>query len=799
MIKTAWRSISKTKSLSVIHISGLGIAIAAATILFLTAMFELSFDSFHKEADRIALLYNQSEPVTGPKKSSSMPVPLAPQLKTAIPSIDLVTRYGHSTVVLKNEEKEFVSTNRFVDVDFLTLFSFPLIAGNETALDELDDLVITADMAKNLFGSTDDVVGRQVQVNNEGVWQAKTVSAVLKNIPSNSSLQFETLMRYESIPRYQELLQLWDHQNHQVFVRVKADKVNEALFSKEVKSFTDQYFKINIDRLKRDGGKADAKGNYFSFHLLPLSKLHLNDFGFGDAVSTSFPWILLLISGLILFIASSNFINLSLANSMNRNREIGTRKTLGGTTVDIVKQLWLESMILCVFALVVGLALVYLTLPEYNAHMNYRLELSNLFSLKNSVIFVLIFFTMSLIAGGLPALKIARSNIVESLKRSSKISASRLQSSLTVLQFIVAITLIIATIVISSQLNYLSGRPLGFNKNEVISIPIGNGIDQEDALNRMRITLHQQPWVKSVTASDINLGRGHDGSLSSSMYGFEHENKEVTTNFMRVDYDYLNTLDIPLLKGRDFDRSFGSDSTSVIINKQMAAQLGGVDHILGKTIDLHGKSMVIGIMDDFNYHDLKRGIEPLTISINPNASRVAYIFVRVETKQLGETLEKVEGIWKGINPKAGIPASYLNENTQNLYQSDRTFSKIIISGTTIAIVISCLGLFALALLTINRRVKEIGIRKVLGSSVSSIIILLSRDFIQLVILAFIIATPVAWLVMNKWLQTYAYRIQIQWWMVLGAGCLSIIIAWLTIAWQAFRVANANPINSLRDE
>lgn len=799
MIKAAWRSISKTKSLSVIHVSGLGIAIAAATILFLTAMFELSFDSFHKETDRIALLYNQSEPVTGPKNSSSMPVPLAPQLKTAIPSIDLVTRYGHSTVVLKNGEKEFISTNRFVDVDFLTMFSFPFIAGNEKALDDLDDLVITADMAQNLFGSTEDVIGRQIQVNNGGTWQAKTVSAVLRNIPSNSSLQFETLMRYESIPRYQELLQLWDHQNHQVFVKVKADKVNEALFSREVKSFTEQYFKINIDRLKRDGGQANADGNYFSFHLLPLSKLHLSDFSPGGGVSKSFPRILLLISGLILFIASSNFINLSLANSANRNREIGTRKTLGGTTGDIVKQLWLESMILCVFALVVGLTLAYLILPEYNAQMNYRLELSNLFHLKNTVIFVLIFFTMSLVSGGLPALKIARSNIVESLKGSSKISASALRSSLTVLQFIVAITLIIATIVISSQLNYLSSKPLGFNKNEVISIPIGNGIDQEDALNRMRTALHQQPGVQSVTASDINLGKGLDGSLSRSMYGFEHENKEVITNFMRVDYDYLNTLDIQLLKGRDFDRSFGSDSASVIINKQMAAELGGMDHILGKTIDLNGKSLVIGIMDDFNYHDLKSGIEPLTISINPNLSRIAYIFVRVETKQLGETLEKIGGIWKDINPKASIPASYLDENTQNLYQSERAFSKIVISGAIIAIVISCLGLFALSLLTINRRVKEIGIRKVLGSSVSNIIILLSRDFIQLVILAFLIAAPIAWLVMNKWLQTYAYRIQIQWWMFVGAACVSIIIAWVTIAWQAFKVANANPVDSLRNE
>ena len=799
MIKTVWKSILKAKSLSIIHVLGLGIAISAATILFLTAMFELSFDTFHKDGERVALLYHRSEPVTGPKISYSMPVPLAPQLNAAIPSIDLVSRYGHSTVIFKNEEKEFISTNRFVDIDFLSMFSFPFVAGNEKALARLDDLVITEGMAINLFGSTGGAVGRQVQVKTEGIWQTKTVSAVLENIPSNSSLQFSSLMRYESIPRYPEYLQLWDHQNHQVFVRVKGDHINGHQFSKEIQSFTNQHFKTNINRLKRDGGQMDEDGNYFSFHLLPLSQLHLSEARFGETASASLPWILLLISGLILVIAASNFVNLSLANSFNRHKEIGTRKALGATTWDVVKQLWLESLMLCILALILGLTFAYLLLPEYNAQMNYHLELLHVFNGKNMAIFLFTFFTMSLIAGGLPASRIARTNIADSLKGSSKIRSSKFRSSLTILQFVIAIVLVIASIVINNQLHYLTGKSLGFNKDEVISIPIGNGIDQEDALSRMRTALQQQPWVKYVSASDINLGRGQDGSLTSSTFGFEHENKEIFTNFMRVDYDYLNTLDIQLLTGRDFNRTFSSDSNTVIINNQMAAQLGGADHIVGKTIALNGESLVIGVMEDFHYHDLKSAVEPLTISINPNAFRIAYIFVRVESSQLGESLQKVEGIWKHINPKASIPASYLNENTQNLYQSEMAFSKMVLSGTTIAIVISCLGLFALALLTINQRVKEIGIRKTLGASVSSIIMLLSKDLIRLVIIAFVIAAPIAWVVMNKWLQSYAYRIQIQWWMIVSAACIAILIAWMTVSWHAFKVANNNAVDSLRDE
>ena len=797
MLKTAWRSLLKTKSLSAIHIIGLAIAITASTVLFLTAMFELSFDNFHSEGNRIAMIYKSSEPATGQKRDATMPAPLAPQLKKDIPGIERITRYANSTIFLKNGDKEFSANNKFVDPDFFAMFDFPFVRGNQQALSDLGNLVLTESMAKNLFGSTD-VIGRQLEVNNGGNWQSATVSAILKDIPANSTLTFSALFRFENKPGYQEQMKLWDNLDHQVFVKMKTD-VEDVNFAQVTKAFTAQFFKTNIDRLKRDGGKADAAGNYYSFHLLPLSKLHLNDFTQGSSMSSNFPWVLLLISGLILFIAASNFINLSLANSITRNREIGTRKTLGGTTWAIVRQLTLESFILCVIALLIGLGMVYLLLPQFNATMNYQLKISQLFNIQNLVIFLLVFLVLSLIAGGLPAFRVARSNIIQSLKGANKLKSSNLRSSLTVLQFVISIILIIATIVISAQMNYIAHKPLGFNKTEVVSIPIGSGINKQDALKRMRHALAAQPWVKSVSASDINIGKGQDGSLSKSIFGFEYENKEINTNYMVVGYDYLNTLGIKLLAGRDFDQSFATDSTALIINKAMAAQLGGIDQVLGKKIDLNGGGTVIGLMDDFNFQDLKAQVEPLTISVNPHVFDVAYIFVRVETQQFAETLDKINSIWKQVNPKSTIKASYLDENTQNLYQSEQTFSKIVICGTSIAIIISCLGLFALALLTINTRVKEIGVRKVLGSSVSSIVVLLSKDFIKLVLIAFLVAAPLAWLIMNNWLQAYAYRITIQWWMFALAAGLALLIAWSTIAWQAFRAASTNIVDSLRDE
>lgn len=798
MLKIAWRNIIKAKSLSFIHIIGLAIALASAIILFLTASFELSYDNFHKDVDRIGLLYSKSQPERGVNYNTSMAAPLAPLLKAQIPSIALASRIANSNVILRHGDKELESSNKFVDRDFMDILTFPILEGDEKALNDLGNIVLDEAMAMRLFNSKD-IIGKQVEVLSDGVWSPRTVTAVLASSPTNSSLRFNSLMRFEQRPNYAAEKDRWDIVNHDVIVKMKAGKVDDEKFAKEVSGFTNQYFKETIENLKRDGGQQDQNGAYYSLHLIPIADFHLSNLGIANGPSASFPWILLGIAGLIVFIACSNFINLSLANSLLRNKEIGTRKTLGATVKNLVVQLWTEAFLLCLIALGIGLLLAYLILPEYNANMNYKLGFQQLLTLANLMWLLVTFLGITLIAGGYPAWRIANSNIIHSLKGTAKVKSSRLRNILTVLQFSIAILLIVATIVISSQLNYMANRPLGYNKTEVISIPIGNGINHEDALNRMRAELAKESWVTAVSAADVNMGMGNDFSTRRSVFGFNQENREYTTNYMRIDYDYLKTMDIKLLAGRDFDRQFATDSNSVILNKQMAEQMGGIEKVLGQRINLNGQSLVIGIIDDFNFQDLRKKVEPLSLSINPHVFTVDYIFVRVNTQDLKASLAKVESIWKKVNPKAEIAASYLDENTQNLYQSDRRFSGIVMVGTGIAILISCMGLFALALLTINRRVKEIGIRKVLGSSVSNLILLLSKDFIKLVVIAFLIAAPLAWFIMNGWLQAYAFRIDIQWWMFALAAIIALTIAWSTIAWQTFRAARVNPVDSLRDE
>lgn len=797
-IKIAWRSIRKTKALSTIHILGLAVAIAASTLLYLTAMFELSFDNFHENREQIGLIYTETNPASGTYRSSTVPTPMAPALKAAFPEIESVSRYASSALILRHADKQLEVSINYVDADFLTIFSFPLLAGNAQALNGLDNLVIDETTAANLFGSSN-VLGKAIEIYQHGRWESKTISAVVSNIPKNSSLTFNTLLRFEQKSNYLANLNNWGHQDHNLFVKLKSGKIQDETFTKKATAFVDLYYKDQQNMLKRDGSGVDKNGAYIALHLLPFTKFHRNDLDVGHGAAPLFPWILLSIAGMILFVACSNFINLSLANSFARNREIGTRKTLGGTVPQLVLQLWTEAFLLCLLATIIGVGLASVLLAQYNAVMNYSLSIVQLFTPVNLVFFTLTFLLLTLFSGGYPAWRIARANIIQTLKGKASVKSSRLRNSLTIVQFSIAIVLILATIIISLQLRYIAQRPLGFDKTEVISIPMGEGIDHENALQQMRVALAEQPWVESVSASDINLGRGRDGSMSTSKFGFDFEGRQISTNFMRVDYDYLKTLGIKLLEGRDFDRSFSNDTLAVIINTQMAEQLGGANKILGKNLTMDGNPQVIGIIDDFNFQDLRRKVEPLTLSINPNIFSVSYIFVRIKTDNLSESMTKLEAIWKRVNPKANVAASYLDENTQNMYRDEQRFAQIVVSGAVVAIAISCLGLFALALLTINTRIKEIGIRKVLGSSVAQIVILLSKEFIKLMLLAFVIASPLAWWMMRSWLQSFAYRIEIQWWMFLAAGVLTMGIALATISWQTLRAATSNPVDSLRDE
>lgn len=799
-IKIAWRNLWKHKVFATIVVFGMAIAFAAALLLSATAYHELSYDQFHLNKKHLYQFYFQEQHANRVEQSSSMPVPLAPSLKADYPEIKHITRYGSSpynTIRYNNKEVNF--NIRSVDPDFLQMFTFPVIAGNAKApLGNLNDLVITDRAAKIIF-KEEEPVGKTIELKKGNTWESFTISGIVKDFPDNSSFTFDILQRFEHFEGYRELTDVWDADNHEVFVQL-GDDVQQAAFEKQTYSFIHKHYAEKLTSLKRDGALPDKTGEILRLRTIPMTEIHFNEISnSGEGVNAFYPYLLLIISGFILFIACVNFVNLSLARSFTRSKEIGIRKVMGAMRWQLISQFWGEALIVSLLALAVGVLLAWGIMPYYK-QVFYRSMSMEMLSSPVMLLYILAGFVLvTLIAGGYPAWIISAFKTVESVKGKLPVGRShKVRNTLMVVQFVLSSLLIICTMIVWQQLNYLRTKPLGYNNHQVISLPIGPAMEPEQALHLMRDRLSKEPRIVSVTGTDMNMGRGRDGSSSTSMMGFDYKDKGIKTHWLRVDYDYLKTMDIKLLKGRDFSRSFGTDTGGVVINEAMARQLGEKDPLTA-VLDLDGgKLQVIGVVKDFQFKSLHRELAPLTMMIRPNWG-MSYIFIRVQPDNLPASMEVIKTAWKEVNPKATFNASFLDENTDRTYNGETKLSKIFISGAVLAILISCMGLFAIALLAILQRTKEIGIRKVLGASVPQIVNLVSRDFMILVVVAIVIASPIAWYAMHNWLQSFYYRVDIAWWIFALAGIVALVIAFITLSLQSVKAALKNPVNSLRSE
>jgi ABC-type antimicrobial peptide transport system permease subunit len=438
-------------------------------------------------------------------------------------------------------------------------------------------------------------------------------------------------------------------------------------------------------------------------------------------------------------------------------------------------------------------------LPQYKLAFNQQVSLSVLNSPLIIIYFLGGFVLISLLSGGYPAWVMSVGKLASTVKGKIGMGQSQgLRNTLMIVQFTLSGLLIICTAVTWQQLNYMRNKPLGYDKNQVVSIPIGSNIEPEKALSLMRAKLLPYSQVVSVTGTDMNLGRGLDGSSSTSIMSFSYKGHILRTNWLRIDYDYVKTLGLELVNGRDFSHSFGSDTSVVLINQQMAAQLGEKDPI-GDLLPTDGtKLQVVGVVKDFNFKSLHQDIAPLTMVIRPGWP-INYVLVKVRSSNLSASMALVNNVWKGVNPHAEAASSFLDENAERQYRKENDLSKIFVTGAIISIVISCMGLFAIVVLIIAQRTKEIGIRKVLGASVNNILFLISKDFLKLVFISICIASPIAWYVMDKWLQDFAYRIHIEWWVFVLTGIIALLVAFVTIGLQSIKAALANPVKSLRSE
>ena len=799
-LKIAWRNLKKHKAYTAINLVGLIVAFSSSILVFLAAYFDLSYDGFHANAKNIYRTLNQVQTAEGVRYGSSMAYPLAPTLKKEFSEVKYAARIKYGSGAIRYNGKDYNKSIRTTDPDFLKMFSFPMVSGNaDNALNDLSNIVISQHMAKAIFG-TKDPMNKTVQVKLNNAWTNFIVTGVISDFPDNSSIQYDGFIRIENAGDYVENKNEWNNQHHSVFIQL-ADNVSQAQFEKRIQSFLTKNNPPSPEEIKGLGVKPDKFGNYATLLLTPLKDVHFFDDSTGGTKKT-YVYTLFLLAFFIMLIASINFINLSIARSFTRAKEVGVRKSIGANKRQMFLQIWGESVLICAIAFIIGLLIAYLLLPSFRTLFNTLLPFSFIAQPVTLLCILGCFLLVSLVSGGYPALVMSGFNTIEILK--GKLTLKKrggLRNGLIVIQFSIAILLICSTVIVLQQLSYLRKMPLGYDKQQVISVPISGSVEGGKFIDKMHNQFLMDPTVVAISGTNINIGDGLDNSNSRQSYGFDYGDKGIQTDWVFVDYDYLKTLDMKLIAGRDFDKAFATDSaTSVIINESMAKQMGDKE-VIGKFLwpdTSKPKLQVVGVIPDFHLYSLHEKVDPLTMQIGHSTS-MSYALLRLKPGNMVSMMDKVKKFWKSELPDKEFQGSFLDENTERWFKKEQQLSAIYSIAAAIAIIISCMGLFAIALLMIEQRIKEIGVRKSLGASVQSIVKMLSKDFIKLVLVSIVIATPIAWYAMNNWLKDFAYHIDIQWWVFVLTGLLAIIIALLTVSYQSIRAALMNPVKSLRSE
>ena len=799
--KIALRNLWKNRIFTALNVVGLTVAFGVALLLGMFAVFQLSFDRFHDHGDTIYKVYSEDSGPYGIEANTSKSEPFAAALRDEVTGVEKITRYSGSGVLLTYQDKQLGMGTAYVDPDFFEMFSFPIVKGDtENPITSESSVAMTEQAAKRIFGD-ENPIGQTVTILRDEEEVPFNVSAIIEDFPDTSSIGFDIVLNFKSQNEhaYARTVGRWDMENHEVYMQL-SEGLKPEQFEKSTADFTQLHYENEIDNAKRDGFQPNADGLYRQIKLLPLADVRFANFNQGVvSVNRTMPYLVLGISFLILFIACVNFINMSIAKSSQRLREIGMRKTLGANKKQLFFQFWGESILVFLMSIGLGILLAVVLLPYFQTLFRTQASLATL--LNPSLLIFLIFSALliTLIAGGYPALLMSRLGTLQSLKGKLQVNGkNRLRNSLMVLQFGIAILLISGTLVLWDQVEFMRTKDLGFNKDQVIAFPLNGKLNDQKAIELLRNTLQDKPNIVSITASNNILGIGKDGNRTTSVLGFEHKGRGVDTHMIVVDADYVETLDLNIIEGRSFRKNLVSDSLSVIINQAMAKQMNE-DDILASQITLDDASYnIVGVIEDFNFQELDQHIAPMTLFALPNWNlRNAY--VKVTSQNLEQAYDDVKTAWNSIEPNVEFQGSFLNENIERTLRNERTMITMIGSGSILAIILSCIGLFAMSLLIVAQRRKEIGVRKIVGASVSAITVLLTKDFLKLVVIAFLMATPIAWWTMNKWLQNYPYRIDLNIWIFLAAGGIAVLIAMLTIAVKTIKAATSNPVESLRTE
>jgi len=781
-LKIAWRNLLRNKSFSLLNIVGLSIGLAVTALILIWINFEIGFDQFHEKKDRIYQVYNEY-PIDGEIWTwNSTPKIMGPTIKKDYPEVEGVSRYNYEdTFLFSVDEKRIKSTGTIVDPDFLNMFSFPLIEGNiNTVLEDVNSVVITETFAKKLFGD-EPAVGKLVKVDNADSFK---VSGILEDLPNNSEFNFEFLMPWAYLKQKGWSDTHWGNNSIATYVMLK-EGTNYETFSKKIKTLRSAYDKDSPDMVT---------------FLYPFTRAHLySEFENGKEVGGHIDVIRLfgIIAIIILIIACINFMNLSTARSEKRAKEVGIRKVIGAERKALVGQFLGESILISFLAAILALLIVLLALPSFSTLIDKPLSL-NIMSIRFWLLALGTIMFTGILAGSYPALYLSGfkpSSVLKGtfIKIKSPVTPRKV---LVVLQFSSAIILITASLIVTQQLNKVQDRQTGYSKNNLIYTIMEGDVEKNYSL--IKEELLATGIAESITKTNSPITETWSNSWGIEWKGKSEDNMTLIHRFP-ADEAVAKTMGLEIIAGRDLDlKAYPTDSTAAIVNESMVA-LMNFEEPIGQTVKDNGVDWhIVGVVKDFIMNSPFQKVEPMIIEGARAWFNVIHIKFNEELKTT-ESLAGTEAVFRKYNPEYPFNYEFVDQVYAKKFDSEKRTGQLVSLFTLLTIFISCLGLFGLASYMAENRIKEIGIRKVLGASVQSITTLLSKDFLKLVFISIVLAVPVSWYFMSKWLEDFAYRITISWWTFALAGIVALAIALLTVSYQAIKAAIMNPVKSLRTE
>jgi ABC-type antimicrobial peptide transport system permease subunit len=785
-LKVAWRNLVKNKAHTFINMAGLSVGLACSLLILLWVQSELDMDAFHKNGRNLYAVYQRQ--YFDHKISAQYETPglLAQELKKAIPEVEYAaTTSFDEEHTFKVGDKIIKLTGAAADADFFKMFSYPLLQGNaQTALSNLSGIAISQKMAVDFFGSPQAAMGKSLRYDDRKNF---IVSSVFENVGTNSSLKFDYVINWSAYLLDNPWAKQWDNNGPYNYIQLHAD-ANPAVVDKKITHFLEAYNKY-------------LKKGYFmeELALQPFGQVYLHSnivSGKVEGGRIEYVRLFSIVAVFILLIACINFMNLTTARSVKRAKEIGVRKVVGAVRGVLIRQFISESLLLTTMAVIVALVIMIVLLPFFNQITLKQIELpfnQPMFWVKLLVITLI----TGLVSGSYPALFLSSFNPIKVLKGTLKLDPGTtvFRKALVVFQFVLSIALIIGTMIVSRQVNYIQSINLGFDRENLVYVPLEGALDKNYEIFKNEAL--KMPGIRSVTRSS-----GQPTNITHSTVGVQWVGKDpgstIAFSNSAVGYDFINTMKLKMAAGRDFSKDFVTDTAGYILNETALKRIGYTDPI-GKPFTMWGKKgTIIGIVKDFHFNSMHELIKPLILQYGENWQE-GNMVVRTQPGKTKEAISSLEKLAKELNPNFQFTYTFSDEAYNKLYNNEQVVSKLSDAFASLAIFISCLGLLGLAMFTAEQRLKEIGIRKVLGASVSSLFKLLSLEFLVLIIIALLIATPVAWYGMDYWLRSFAYQTHIEWWMFILTGLLITGIALATVSFQAIKAALVNPVKILRSE